>query len=892
VLKSILQKFAYLACLAFSSMTFATGLGSINVTSGLGQPLKAEIEMVAVDKADRASISAKLASADAFKNAGIDYPYSLPKLKFEVINRDSANPSIRVTTSQPVNDPFVTLLLEVNWSSGKLLREYTFLLDPVDFKAVEPKAEVVTPIAPVVVAPVAAPAPAPEVAPVASEPAPVVVAPEIAVTPVTSAPVATQAAEPVAETTAPAEIAARASAEAAPAEVAPIAQEPVAAASVAQTKLGAEQVTVSRGDSLSKIALLHKPAEVSLERMLVAMYRANPDAFVNKNMNRLRTGKVVRLPDATELDAVQQKEASREVRAQVADWNAYRQQLASAQTPVKETAPRQEATGKVTAAVAETAPVNAAPAKEVLKLSKGEAPSDKAVNGGKTSAQEKANAKAEEAIAKAKALKEAQDRNALLEKNVKDLQRLAELRKQGAATATAASSPKAATPATSASAPAVASPKVAAPIAAADESLMDSPTLLAAGAALLLALGGAAFYFVKRNKKSGAADSDVLTKSNQEDFANATGRITLPVMPSPDTGDFTQTTSLDSSANSASDEIDPIGEADLFLTFGRDVQAEEVLTEALKSHPNNTAVRLKLLSIYESRKDANAFFTHAKLIKESGDASAWNKAASMGQLLDPSNALYGGAGDVASEITLATRGKSEQAAVDFDLGFDSPVAAQTAPDFQGTVSLEKPTFETTAVLSASELAEAHSSPMDFDVTATHPGFSATGDASETPTINLNDVMFDVTGTNPTLNVADAGLKHSDIDSLFFDVTSSQPVIAESKVVEAKPATSAADEGMAFTLDFPTSFAVSMDKKPEAPASAGFSGISLSLDDLSAPASGEGKSEHWQEVATKLDLARAYQEMGDADGAKEILEEAMRDGDAQQREAAQVILQQL
>ncbi len=893
MLKLILQKIAYFACFAFSSAAFATGLGSINVSSGLGQPLKAEIEMVAVDKADRANISAKLASAEAFKNAGIEYPYALPKLKFEVINRDSANPSIKVTTSQPVNDPFVTLLLEVNWSTGKLLREYTFLLDPVDFKAVEPKGEIVSPIAPVVAAPVAVPAP--EVAPVVNEPAPVVAVPEVAAVPAaTDESAATQAAEPVAEPTASTEAAVATTPEVAPTEVAAIAQEPASlSAPTPEAKSDVNQVRVVRGDSLSKIALLHKPAEVSLERMLVAMYRANPDAFVKKNMNRLATGKVLRLPDATELDAVQQAEARKEVRAQVADWNAYRQQLASAQIPVKEVASRQEAAGKVTAAVAETATANTAPAKEVLKLSKGEAPSGKAVNGGKTSPQEKVNAKAEEAIAKAKALKEAEDRNALLEKNVKDLQRLAELRKKGAVVAPAASAPASTVAvATPASAPVVASPKVAAPIAADEASLMDSPMMLAAGAALLLALGGVAFYFVKRSKKSGAIDSNGTSKSSNEDFANATGRITLPVMPSPDTGDFTQTTSLDSAANTNSDEIDPIGEADLFLTFGRDVQAEEVLTEALKAHPNNTAARLKLLSIYESRKDTASFLTHAKIIKESGDASAWNKAAAMGQVLDPHNALYGGSGNDNPEVTLATRGKSEQADVDFDLGFDLPVAAQPAPNLQGTISLEQPSFETTAVLSASELEEAHSSPMDFDVTATHPGFSATGDASETPTINLNEAMFDVTGTNPTINLSEKGLKHSDIDSLFFDVTSSQPVVTENKVAETKVASPLADAGMAFTLDFPSAITASTDKKSEAPASTGFGGISLSLDSMSAPAAVEEKGEHWQEVATKLDLARAYQEMGDAEGAKEILEEALRDGDEQQRAAAQSIMQQL
>ncbi len=102
-------------------MVCATGLGGINVSSNLGQPLKAEIELVSVDKSDKSSISARLASADAFKNAGIDYPYSLPKLKFEVVNRDSGEPYVKVTSAQAINEPFVTLLIEVTWSSGKLL---------------------------------------------------------------------------------------------------------------------------------------------------------------------------------------------------------------------------------------------------------------------------------------------------------------------------------------------------------------------------------------------------------------------------------------------------------------------------------------------------------------------------------------------------------------------------------------------------------------------------------------------------------------------------------------------------------------------------------------------------------------------------------------------------
>ena len=94
--------------------------------------------------------------------------------------------------------------------------------------------------------------------------------------------------------------------------------------------------------------------------------------------------------------------------------------------------------------------------------------------------------------------------------------------------------------------------------------------------------------------------------------------------------------------------MDPIGEADLFLTFGRDAQAEEVLKEALKKNPNNIPVKLKLLSIYVTRKDTNSFYSYAREIKESGDKSAWDQTVAMGRELDPTNPFYGGSGAVAA----------------------------------------------------------------------------------------------------------------------------------------------------------------------------------------------------------------------------------------------------
>jgi len=893
VLKSIYKLSGFIAVLAWSGMVSATGLGGINVSSNLGQPLKAEIELVSVDKSDSSSISAKLASPDAFKSAGVDYPYSLPKLKFEVVNRDSGRPSVKLTTSQPVNDPFVTLLVEVTWSSGKLLREYTFLLDPVDFKAQEPQPAPVQTIAPVV--------PATPVAPVAVEPAPVVTQPAAPVETqpeqVAPAPTdTTQQAPAQAEAIAPVEQTAPAPAEASPA-VAPDALSKEEALPVAEPE--AKPLTVVRGDTLSKIALKNKPADVSLERMLVALYRANSDAFAGKNMNRLKTGKIIRLPDASELDAAQQAESVKEVRAQVADWNVYRQQLAAVKTEAGSDTAKQASSGKINTAVAESA-TSKTPAKEVLKLSKGEAPGDKAAGGGKASAQEKANAKEEESIAKNKALKEAQDRTALLEKNVKDLQRLAELKKQAETAAASASAASAPAPAVAASAPAVVTPKVAVPEPKVVEqaSLLDDPIMLAAGAAGLLALGGVGFMLTRRNQKSGGKEK-AEDKSVAEDIGGATGRIAAPVMPSPDTGDFTQSATTDATAQINSDEVDPIGEADLFLTFGRDVQAEEVLTEALKSNPNNIPVRLKLLSIYVARKDTNSFFTHAKVIKESGDEAAWSQAAAMGLALEPSNPLYGGDG-VAGAPAVEQSSEAAQPSVDFDLGFGAPAATvKAAPDFQGTVVIETPSNESTTILSASELRAAQETPMDFDVTGTHPGIPAVEAETASSGMNLDEMVFDVTSTHPGIPAQSAASNAAEapadnVDDLIFDVTTSHvSAPAAEKPAAASPAP--ADEGgLAFTLDFPTDFKAPASVKESAPVDIGLGDISLNLGSIApvAAATSENKDERWQEVATKLDLAKAYQEMGDAAGAKEILEEVLRDGDAEQRASAEAMMQQL
>ena len=905
MLKSILKTSVYIACLAGSGIVCAAGLGGINVASSLGQPLKAEIEVVSVDKADKASIKAKLASADAYKNAGVDYPYGVPKIKFQMEEHANGDPYIRVTTIQPVNEPFVTLMVELSWSSGKLLREYTFLLDPVDYKPEQPKAEEVKPIEPVLAVPTVAPTPVPVATselgavsePVAAEtlgekPVTVEAAPAVAPgseSAVAVAPVAESAvvAAPVAEAAPAGQELAQASApvEAAPIETTPIKQdalskeESIAEAAPAKSS---EHIVVVRGDTLSKIAAQIKPDNVSLERMLVALYRENAGVFDAHNMNRIRAGKILNIPSSEAVQKMPQADAVEEIRAQAADWNVYRQKLAAARTAKAESAGKQETAGKISTAVTDNATSNKEPAKEVLKLSKGEAPNDKAVGGGKSSAQEKAIAKEEEAIAKSKALKDAQERTAILEKNVKDLKKLAELKKDAAPAETVAPAPVGAVTMEAASAPQPASsvvpakPKFTPPKVVEQPSLIDQilgdPLYLAGGAALLLLLGGLGFVVARRGKQGGGKKKAPV-KNKDEDEAGTTGRIAAPIAPSPDTGDFTHAVAQTAAvaASTDSEEVDPIGEADLFLTFGRDAQAEEVLKEALKKKPNNIPVKLKLLSVYASRKDTNSFYSYAREIKESGDESAWNQTVSMGRELDPSNPFYGGD---ASAAPAAGRKADVAAApsVDFDLGFGSAASAAPAFASQSTVVIETPrSQESTTIMSPGVLHSATlATPMDFDITGTNPGFPAMnpagGNQEDTTALDMDDLVFDVTATHPRITVPAA------------------PAPA--------PAAAAKDDGLAFTFDFPTDNQV----KPTAPVpDLGLGEISLNMDNL-RPSSGAGnaepKGEAWQEVATKLDLAKAYQEMGDTAGAREILEEVLRDGDGQQRESAQALMQQL
>lgn len=802
--KSLLKLLGAAAALTLSTCVSAIGMGGINVVSALGQPLKAEVELVSVNKAEKASLVARLASPDVYRGAGLEYPYGT-KFKFQIESRANGESYIKVSSAQPINDPFVSMLVELTWASGKLLREYTFLLDPPDYVAERPEPAEVQAVAPAVLS-------------------------------------------------APPEAAAK----------------PVEQAAPAEKSVATGNITVYRGDTLSNIAMQFKPDEVSLERMLVALYRANADQFDAKNMNRIKAGKILRLPDQGELMGVAQRDAVREIRAQTADWNAYRQKLAAAPAASQPQEAQQIATGKIASSVADKTPVAKESAKEVLKLSKGEAPGDKAgVAGKQMTAQDRKSAEQEDAIAKAKGLKEEQARAALLEKNLKDMERLAQLKSEAAALAQSPGAASEVAGAVSEVKPEpVAKPKPQ-PVVVPQPSLVDQilgePLYLIGGAAILLGLGGIGLMLSRRKQAASGGQS--------EEAGAITGRIAAPTAPSPETGDFTSAAVVRAETTPQPDNVDPISEADLFLNFGRDAQAEEILKEALQNTPNNHQIHLKLLGIYANRKDVNSFSAIARQLKDSGDEQAWQQASAMGRKLEPNNPMYGG-GTIEDDGSATKQTTALNAMPDFVV--DEKAAQETsAPD----VDFDLGDSGKTSTLSTEGKAVAQAGTMDFDMSPTKPSFSAP-----------MEMDFDITSTSPSMPAATGQPEFAlpNPDDLIFDVTSTHPSMP---AAQAESAAQAGEGGMEFTLDFPIEEAA---EKPAsvAQAEAGLAGISLNFDAAATPGEPAAKDEHWHEVATKLDLAKAYQEMGDATGAREILDEVLREGDAVQREAAQSMLDQL
>jgi pilus assembly protein FimV len=275
-----------------SSHALGLGLGAIEVKSGLNQPLLADIAIVSAAPGEVEDLKVRLASPEAFARVGVQRPAVVAaNLEFSVAKDDRGQPVIRVTTAGKVRDPFLNFLLEVEWKRGRVLREYTVLLDP----------PVISPmrVAPAATPPARQPTPAATPAPSLPPPA---APPEMA--PVT----------PPAQTATPTPAAPTRTPPPAPATPRPTASTPAAAGS---DRYG----PVASGQTLWAVAQQVRPdAGLDTNQLMLGLLRANPDAFIGGNINRLKTGAVLRIPTRDEFAAIGAAEAAAQVRDQNQSW--------------------------------------------------------------------------------------------------------------------------------------------------------------------------------------------------------------------------------------------------------------------------------------------------------------------------------------------------------------------------------------------------------------------------------------------------------------------------------------------------------------------------------------------------------------------------------------------
>ncbi len=835
----------------------ALALGRLTVQSALGEPLRAEIEIPDINQAEADSLRAVTAPASVFRAQGVEFNPLLSNVTVALSRRPDGRYVLRLSSSNPVNDPFIDFILEASWASGRIVRDYTMLFDPPATPPPAPtraqQAEVVTP---------AAPPPAPAVTAAALPPLP----------PVVTAPPSTTRATAAQRRAAP------------------------APDTAAGPNAGAGQVTVRAGDTASRIAGQVKPAGVSLDQMLVALLGANPDAFIGNNVNRIRAGAVLNVPDAAAATANTPEQASGIIAAQARDFNDFRRRLAGAAPEVGVADAQRSVTGRVQAQVQERKPAAATP--DRLTLSKG------AVGA----------ASAADRVAQEGRARDSQNRAGELERNIAELDRVRQA--AGASPASSAASAAAPTlavpaPATPVSAPAPAASPLpaaapAAPAAAVPASrpasrpavapappppepsfvdeLMENPLVPAAAGGLVAVLAGLGLWRLrKRRGTNKEADSSFLESKLQPDsFFGASGGQRVDTNSNDTNAAGASSLAYSPSQLDAAGDVDPVAEADVYLAYGRDLQAEEILKEALKTNPTRLAIHAKLLEIYAKRKDITAFTAiAADAYRVSGAKGAeWERMAELGREIDPSNPMYQSGSVPSSPAALAPAagvGAAAAAAaardVDVDLDLDFSAAPTEPPDSEPTLTEPPAAAATTAMIEVPDLdlpsepaaapepaapADMPSLDLDFEAPAPAPEpMAAAPQAPPTPELTGNEIDFSL------------------------DLNPPEPAPPPPAPVAPSPAAEASAPGEnmiefdlgSMTLDLDASTPA---HAPE-PAAAVAPDLDIAPDDP---------------LATKLALAEEFNAIGDSDGARALIEEVLAEASGAVKARAQKMLESL
>lgn len=894
-MKRILPMVAALGSMLWLSAASGLGLGDIDVRSRLNQRFAASIPLNALTPDEVDTVRVVLASNAEFQRAGIERADYLSSLEFKVVA--DGNPRIEVSSSQLAREPFLNFLIEVRASSGRLLREYTVLLDPPDSAAVAGSALPSRPVARPApsqsefyeTAEEAARRPAPAPAPVQPKPAPAQTAPVL--TPVTpSAP--TRSPAPSQEASAPY-------------------LEPTmpAAESLAA---GGSYGPVKPGETFWSIATRLRPASgVTMDQMLLALYENNRAAF-DGGINGLRQGSTLKVPSLDSIRAVGAAEAKAEVarlRGLPASRSAAPASAPAAPAPASvdkpvviepikpapapAAAPQPEPTAPASEpASSPVAPAASAPS-EPLVESPAEVPAvdpavttEPAISGADPSAETPpAESGAEAPVEPTPAPAPVQmppvpvaEEPSLLETLLLPLlggllvlggvgylvsRVMAKKRRSPPPEPVPVPRPRAASKSGTGAAAAAAAATGAA-VAASSERKLSTKEQLEQLQDDDLPASGAASAATQQIKTQQVTTQQVATQS----FAPDTTSTQLfdeppPAAPPSEPVDFDLTGQFESQTVQINlDANDPISEADFHLAYGLYDEAALLLKQAATKDPGRTDLQVKLAETYFAAGKAAEFQQTAQALKPRLDAAEWQKLAIMGQQLDPGSSLF--------------KVDAGSAGVEMDLSFDELAAPPTVtPVLPAEPARKAPPPEPQPLLDDGldfKLEDLELSTLDQ---AGGDGLALAPDKGQSLEFDLGAFDLGDSPKAPPPPVASAAAPADKGNALEFDLGAfDMPPVEAPAAPATLAAPPAAEPASANTISLDTS------------------SLDTDLDNFDFGDGQDSNAISGDEAGTKLDLARAYIDMGDDDMARSLLGEVMEQGSDAQKQEAQALIARL
>lgn len=862
------------------------GIGDIRVRSALNQNLSAEISLVASHGESPSNIKVSLASPEKFDKAGVPWSYFLSKIKFQPIVKPNGSMVIKVSSREALKEPYLNFLLEVSWPKGNLYREFTVLVDP--------PAEYQSPTA-------------------YQEPA-----------------------YPLYENTLPQQQ-----------EYTPPRQRRVRQSAKPRCSSAGsygEQITTRRNDTLWNVAERACGAGVSVEQMTIALYEKNPHAFFQQNVNALSAGKTLKIPDK---DAVQQpsrQEALAEFGRQNAAWNNNRSSIPAGEAQL---AKGDEADSQLKLV---------APAEATVGQNEAVSPSSEQASGNSNMATPVDEALQSKMAALEKQMAMMQELIALKDKQLADLQNLGQATAPATPTPPAQIAPPPVPaeqvkpepiapvapvpPVQTAPIPVkpvqpvapvkpIVKPVVKPPVQAAEPVAeeTDSSLLWIIGGigATVLSLFGWLWWRKRKIIEDTGAES--MRNSDSTGLFSSAARKKIPGTVSGESSflnDF-KASYFESfeSFNVDHGDIDPVAEADVYLAYGRYQQAEDLISRAIKDFPDRDECKLKLFEIFHASTNKEAFESYATELAAEGkkdDKEFWRKVVELSKDVCPDPEMFASSGNAA---VFATESLADNALFSPFDDLSSELGA-----IQGSEHLGAATFEVTEIESeqshifdeiskepsvqhqaepVAEVAEVPQQESDAELGLFENGLAGQQDnetidfdlgpypeaTQKTETVTSPSLDTHTFSSDTSTQLEDSG-DNAEVESYEFDFNMDKP--EPTKPVKPEPPQDKETWNANQTIDFAIDDVASTDTFGDDTIDFSFDLELAQLDSDKQTSKDQGfmvsDLTDMDELETKLDLAKAYIDMGDADAAKEIIEQVLEHGSPEQKKTAQELMDEL